>query len=272
MNTVSRSSVLAIGTLLATAAASGAHAADACKQKLSAAEQVVALNAIANLMGRYSHLGRLRGEDTLEELFAMKQPDVSWRTPMGPQGPEALKRRFRQPGEAPRGEVPGQLHAHSMFSPVVEVAADGKTAKGVWDSFGPNISNGSDVGNWLWVKYGVDFIKEDGAWKIWHMQVYPLFNTPQDKTITQSAWERANPGRPGSAAARAGGPPPARPAAPGAPRRGAAWCRDGRPWPELGPNPRTCGSTTASPLRRGLPFPSPIARSIPPRPTGTSDR
>ena len=223
----------AIVTVMAGQAASAAAAA--CKSKLSAAEQVVALNAIANLMGRYSHLGHLRGEDTLQELFAMKQPDVSWRSPTGPQGPDAMRARFRQPGEPPRGEVPGQLHVHSRFSPVIEIAADGKTAKGVWDSFGPNINNGSEIGNWLWVKYGVDFIKEDGQWKIWHLQVYALFNTPYDKSITQSAWERANPGRPPStAAARAGGPPPA--AGPGQNWTGPKdmWVYDGKT-PPRGP-------------------------------------
>jgi hypothetical protein len=228
MKTALKMTTLAVGAVLAVTAGQTAAAAAACKTRLSAADQVVALNAISNLMGRYSHLGHLRGEDTLEELFAMKTPDVSWRSPSGPQGIEGMKARFRQPGEAPRGEVPGQLHVHSMLTPVIEVAADGKTAKGVWDSFGPNISNGNDIGNWLWVKYGVDFIKEDGAWKIWHMQVYALFNTPYDKSITQSAWERANPGfnaRPGAGtgAARQGGPAPAGAAPAGAaPRAGGA--------------------------------------------------
>jgi len=184
-------------------------AAEVCRQKLSAAEQVVALNAISNLMGRYSHLGVLRGEDTLASLFAMKQPDVSWRTPMGPQGPEGMRGRFKQPGEAPRGLVPGQLHEHSMFSPVIEIAADGQTAKGVWDSFGPNIGSGNEVGSWLWVKYGVDFIKEDGQWKIWHLQVYPLFVTPFNESITDSARHKAAGGGGGG-----GGPPPG--GAPGA--------------------------------------------------------
>jgi hypothetical protein len=224
MKNVWKLPAVAAGAVVALAAAQGASAAAAaCKFKLSAADQVVALNSIANLMGRYAHLGHLRGENTLVDLFAMKQPDVSWRTPSGPQGPEGMKGRFLQPGEAPRGEVPGQLHVHAMFTPVIEVAADGKTAKGVWDSFGPNINSASDIGNWLWVKYGVDFIKEDGAWKIWHLQVYALFNTPFNKSITESAWERANPGMPGTTVARAGGAPPAAGAAPGgAPRAGGA--------------------------------------------------
>lgn len=209
MKQVVRAMSVAAGLLVAMGAAQTAAAAAACRVRLGAADRVEALNAIQNLMGRYSHLGQLRGEDTLQELFAMKQPDVSWRSPSGPQGPEAMRARFRQPGEAPKDDFDGQLHVHAMLTPVIEVAADGKTAKGVWDSFGPNINNGSEIGNWLWLKYAVDFIKEEGTWKIWHLQVYAVFNTPYDKSITQSAWERANPGINSRPGASAGGGPPA---------------------------------------------------------------
>jgi hypothetical protein len=213
--------------------ASGLALAASCPQKLSAADHVIALNAIQNLMGRYSHLGELRGEGTLIELFAMKTDGVSWRTPMGPAGIKDVMGRFDKPGEASPGLVPGQLHMHAMFTPLIEIAADGKTAKGVWDSFGPNIQNADQVGNWLWVKYGVDFIKEDGAWKIWHLQVYPMFNTPYDKSITVSAKERAE--RMANGAAAPGAPAPAGSPAPGptngaAPPPGAAMGGPGQNW------------------------------------------
>lgn len=49
----------------------------------------------------------------------------------------------------------------------------------------------NDVGSWLWVRYGVDFIKEAGEWKIWHLQVFPFFKTPFDKRWTVNAREQA---------------------------------------------------------------------------------
>jgi hypothetical protein len=180
---------------IAAAAAYGSPAATECNA-LDAADKVVALNQIQNLMGRYSHLGTLRGESTLAELFAMKTEGVSWKTPYGPTSIAGMKQRFERPVEADPGKTAGQLHMHAMLSPVIEIAGDGKTAKGVWDSFGPNIINGQAIGNWLWVKYGVDFIREDGQWKIWHLQVYPIFNTPYDKSVTQTARERAAKGAP----------------------------------------------------------------------------
>jgi hypothetical protein len=64
---------------------------------------------------------------------------------------------------------------HTNLTPVIEVAGDGKTAKGIWYSIGlsvtPNFeANGKTTirSNWQPEKYAVDFVKEDGEWKIWH--------------------------------------------------------------------------------------------------------
>jgi hypothetical protein len=66
---------------------------------------------------------------------------------------------------------------HTSTTPVIEVSGDGKTAKGIWYSPGmglmPQIKDGKVVmsGVFFWEKYGADFIKEKGVWKIWHMQM-----------------------------------------------------------------------------------------------------
>jgi hypothetical protein len=66
---------------------------------------------------------------------------------------------------------------HTNLTPVIEVAGDGKTAKGLWYSIGLSVSpnfeaNGKTTirSNWQPEKYAVDFVKEDGKWKIWHFQ------------------------------------------------------------------------------------------------------
>ena len=203
--------------LLATASlASGMTAAAADTKscdKVSANDRIVALQQINNLMGRYSHLGQLRGENTIGELYALKTPGVSWRSSTGgPEGIEAMSARFLKAGDPIPALPAGQLHTHSMLTPVIEIAGDGKTAKGVWDSFQPGVNNADDVGSMAWIKYGVDFVKEDGVWKIWHLQLFPIFSTPWDKSITQSAKDRRE-----AAAARAGGAGGGAPgAAPGA--------------------------------------------------------
>ncbi len=66
-------------------------------------------------------------------------------------------------------------------NPIIEVAGDGKTAKGMWNSNGPGLNtsvrDGKLVvsGMWFWRSYYVDFVKEEGKWKIWHIQmIYDL--------------------------------------------------------------------------------------------------
>jgi len=73
---------------------------------------------------------------------------------------------------------------HTQTTPIIEIAGDGKTAKGIWYSpgIGTNVEirNGKPEisGGWFWEKYAVDFAKEDGKWKIWHL-VNVMDPTPQ---------------------------------------------------------------------------------------------
>jgi hypothetical protein len=59
--------------------------------------------------------------------------------------------------------IGGGYGMHTNLTPVIEIAGDGKTAKGVWFSLGVN---GNDMASPE--KYAADFVKEDGKWKIWH--------------------------------------------------------------------------------------------------------
>lgn len=74
---------------------------------------------------------------------------------------------------------------HTNSTGIIEVAGDGKTAKGVW--YSPGIGYNAVLkddgtigksGMWFWEKYGADFAKEDGEWKLWHLQMY-YDNTPE---------------------------------------------------------------------------------------------
>ncbi len=170
-------------------------------QALKLAQKAVDLGDIQNLVGLYSNYAYSNQYGKLPDLFALNTEGVRYSVPMAITGGEAIKAELlRRQAKHDAGEDPiGMLHVHPMTTPVIVVAGDGKTAKGVWDSFGPDIANAEEVGNWLYIKKAVDFIKEDGVWKIWHMQDYPVFNTPYNKSITQSAKEGFNERR---------GPPP----------------------------------------------------------------
>ncbi|MBP2642832.1 MAG: hypothetical protein H6Q67_719 [Firmicutes bacterium] len=68
----------------------------------------------------------------------------------------------------------GTLIMHTLTTPIIHIAGDGQTAKGMWYTPGQVTEVGGDgypSASWIWEKYGVDFIKEDGEWKIWHLMV-----------------------------------------------------------------------------------------------------
>lgn len=100
---------------------------------------------------------------------------------------------------AQRPAPAGKLLVHYTTTPIIEVAADGKTAKGMWIMSGlesgltdleaaksapdfmfeKELVDGKKV--WMhnvWVKYGVDFIKQDGEWKIWHFHCFEIARGP----------------------------------------------------------------------------------------------
>jgi len=93
-----------------------------------------------------------------------------------------------------------------LTTPVIEIAGDGKTAKGLWYSPGVNLLGSimedgktSMRGEWRMTKYGVDFVKEDGKWKIWHIKIF-LDNAPPNWYYEngQAVYERAGTPREGA--------------------------------------------------------------------------
>jgi len=107
---------------------------------------------------------------------------------------------------------PGFLHVHLEGSPVIELAADGKSARGTWISPGleadpPGMTPGpaghrTTVGYWAWAKLGAEFVKENGQWRIWHLHVYSLFMTPYGQS-----WAEADPNSEGGGSPASSGPP-----------------------------------------------------------------
>jgi hypothetical protein len=93
----------------------------------------------------------------------------------------------------------GKLILHYTTTPVIEVAGDGKTAKGIWIMagcesglstheeaakmpdfmFSPQEVQGKRVwAHWVWCKYAVDFLKQDGEWKLWKFRCFELSRAP----------------------------------------------------------------------------------------------
>jgi len=143
---------------------------------------------VENLMAKYAYLHTAGRHEEVAALFATKTPGVRMElSPLGRwDGTEGIKtamikfHRFLGVGN------PGNLMVHPQTTPVIEVAGDGRTAKGVWISPGletwKNAETGEFLAIWVWGHYGIDFVKEDGKWKFWHFHVYAFMSTPYDKS------------------------------------------------------------------------------------------
>jgi len=144
---------------------------------------------IQNLVGHYMSIHTPATERQSPQLFALKQPDVSVEIAMWGKfiGADQVRKMYH---EADEGKpMPGAMFEHDLCTPVIQVAADGQTAKGLWFSPGHETTpdeKGNLIGNWCWGKFGADFIKEDGKWKIWHYHWYDTFMTPYDKCWTDT--------------------------------------------------------------------------------------
>ncbi|GLT01244.1 hypothetical protein GCM10007897_26360 [Sphingobium jiangsuense] len=103
---------------------------------------------------------------------------------------------------------------HTSTTPIIEIAGDGKTAKGIWYSPGVGLMgkfSGGKVGvdaTMFFEKYAGDFIKENGEWKIWHLQMAYDFTPGLPKEmvakVLEALGDKALTGEPAQAMAQAG--------------------------------------------------------------------
>jgi len=146
-----------------------------------------AVNEIQNLVGKYQVYHTPKTFWKTPELFALKQPDVSVEIAMWGVfvGAEQIKAMYQKVMVEP---TVGTMFEHHLTTPMIQVAGDGETAKGVWFSPGHEtpIKNGKPQPNWCWGKYACDFIREDGEWKIWHMHFYDTFMVPYEKNWSET--------------------------------------------------------------------------------------
>jgi hypothetical protein len=111
-------------------------------------------------------------------------------------------------------DIGGEFAMHTSTTPIIEIAGDGKTAKGYWYSPGIGLTphaNGKSVtvgSIFFWEKYAGDFIKENGEWKIWHLGMSYDFTPSLPESMTANLGNGVAPeAAEGEEGARAGAPP-----------------------------------------------------------------
>ncbi|MDR0518476.1 MAG: nuclear transport factor 2 family protein [Clostridiales Family XIII bacterium] len=75
----------------------------------------------------------------------------------------------------------GSLMVLNLTTPVLEIAKDMKTAKGLWSFMGGSVEHHAPGGPSAvnrWGRIGIDFVKESTGWRIWHMIVAVDFEAP----------------------------------------------------------------------------------------------
>jgi len=157
-------------------------------ETLKLAQRANDLHELNNLMSLHSwYHAAMMNDVELEKIWSTRD-DICWAQNSGYWiGPESIKKYYGV--QEDRNNTIGQFAWHTITSSVVEVAEDRQTAKGVW--YTPGIVGGfkDEKANFMWMfeKYGVDFVFENGEWKIWHMHVYTDTSWPLDGTISSRA-------------------------------------------------------------------------------------
>lgn len=194
-------------------------------------QKALDIHEVQNVMARHAwsgSAGRMCSE--LETIWAKKRDDISFGSNAGKeigrelvytnycigtqnsleQKVKDLKRLF------PDVEFDKDTlvqHTYKSFitltTPLIEVAGDGQTAKGVWYAPGylTHLDGDKFSANWMWERYAIDFVKEDGEWKIWHFNVFTDLGQPFEKSWVEQAEETMKAEKEGKAMPRGAGRP-----------------------------------------------------------------
>ena len=141
---------------------------------------------VQSLQSKYIHyLFKQRFDRIVDECFAKNLPDVSVEFSdsgvyKGLESVRALYRSFEV-----TKTIPGFFILHMTVNPVIEIAKDGLSARSHWLS--PGAAGSDKSAAWIWGTFYVDYVKEDGRWRIAHSNLVPLFRNRYETSWAQAA-------------------------------------------------------------------------------------
>lgn len=170
--------MITLAAMLAVANAAGA--AESLEARVQRTEDVLALERLQNVYGYYVDK---RLFDQVVDLFAEESSvEISHRGVYA--GKAGVRRLFINSWSRDGlGLARGQIFNHFMLQPVIDVAPDGKHAKGRFRAFA---QVGSATTSVMWVEgvYENEFIKEAGVWKFAKMRFWPSYYVPEKEGFT----------------------------------------------------------------------------------------
>jgi hypothetical protein len=159
------------------------------EDKIRMLEDIEAIKKLQRAYGFY--LEHWMAEDLID-LFS-DSPEACLKIAAGEfRGKDAIRRLFRHGKEnipLPKSESGEFLHQVMQLSGVVDVAPDGKTAKGRWYGFGANafpVPEGIAPG-WMNGVYEVEYIKENNIWKMLKVRWCMTFHAPWSLSFVDTA-------------------------------------------------------------------------------------
>jgi hypothetical protein len=149
-------------------------AAQAIQTLLARVQRLEDQLEIQKVQSKYAHyLFTQQFDRIVDECFARRVPDVSVEFSdsgvyRGMDSIRALYQAFMA-----TKNIPGFFILHMTVNPYIEIAADGLSARSHWLS--PGAAGSATSATWIWGPYYVDYVKEDGLWRIAHSNLAPLF-------------------------------------------------------------------------------------------------
>lgn len=167
------------------------------------------VNAIQNMISTTSYMFAIGEYSTIYGFFSAREDVTAEIADSGKQhGHAAVKKLLvdtwqqyadahaanmaRQYPADPVGEGRnGLLDLRALASPVIEVAGDRKTAKGLWLIPGTQTFSSAPEqpprAHWVWTKLALDLVREDERWRIWHLLSVYCFASPYEQSWVDAA-------------------------------------------------------------------------------------
>jgi hypothetical protein len=142
-------------------------------QNVERAESVRAVKRLQETYAQYSQFGLWTD---MAALFA-DNAQLSYGKD-NEQGRQAIQNYFlTRFGEGTHGLKPGGLHTQIVLRPLINVSADGRSAKGRWWEFSMTGQLGATA-EWAAGIFENEYVRERGVWKISRMRYNPMFAGP----------------------------------------------------------------------------------------------
>jgi hypothetical protein len=140
---------------------------------------------IWKVQSRYAHLYHIGRMSEVPSLFAQKTRGVTMEIEDSGvyEGIKSITRFWNTVFSDKKSRSPGNLALHMTVNPVIEINKAGTRAKGVWHSHGfCSFVGGGSFKQFLCLgKYDMEYVKEDGQWKIFKFAYRQTFMCPYEK-------------------------------------------------------------------------------------------